>query len=216
MRIKKTMSQEALDANRINGSLSPGPVSRRGKNAMKYNAAKRGLLAKGVILQSEERRAEFEALMDQLEQEIKPKGMLQRMLVEEIGVCWWKLQIAQGWALEEIQNRRRASKSVIDTIVEKSGETRFPLFQENESSPPTGLNWDCDELFVRSSSREQTKDKDAVLDDPEQKIARLEVTARLSSPLETISRYETRLKRDLYKAIQTLRSLQAPVLDGRR
>lgn len=203
MAIKKTMSPKALTANRNNSRLSSGPTSSRGKSASKFNALKSGLLAKGVILESETGRTEFEALLDQLEKQMKPKGLLQRMLVEEIGVCWWKLQIAQGWGLQEIQNRRRASKSVITAIAEESGDTRFPLFQENGSSPAKGLNWECDEVFVRSSSRENEGLE------PKDRVARLEYAAKLSSPLETIWRYETRLKRDLYKAIQTLRSLQS-------
>src|SRR5579862_4257839 len=100
MKAKKTMSQKALNANRNNGQLGRGPVSKRGKNIIKYNALKHGLLANGIVVQSEKERAMFDEFMDELEQQIKPKGVLQRMLVEEVGVCWWKLQIAQGWGLE--------------------------------------------------------------------------------------------------------------------
>jgi hypothetical protein len=202
------MSPKAVAANRRNGQLSLGATTKRGQSASKLNSLKRGLLAKGVMFQNESDRTEFEAVLDRLENEIKPKGVLQRMLVEEIGVCWWKLQIAQGWGLEEIQNRRRASKSVIAAVIEEAGDTHFPLCQENGSSPATALNWECDQVFVRSSSREN----EGV--EPEDKVARLEYAAKLSSPLETIWPYETRLKRDLYKAIQTLKSLQREESDG--
>ena len=52
--------------------------------------------------------------------------MLEKMLVEEIGVCWWKLHLALGWEVQEIRNRRKASKSVIRRLVHQSDEMQFP------------------------------------------------------------------------------------------
>ena len=42
-----------------------------------------------------------------------------------------------------------------------------------------------------------------------QKAGHLEVEAVLGSSLDRLTRYQSALKRDLYRAIQTLRSLQA-------
>jgi hypothetical protein len=205
MKIKKRVSQKVKDANRRNAQLNTGPASLAGKDAVRYNAMKHGLLAKRIVFRNEEEEAEFQALIDELEQEFRPEGVLERMLAEEIGVSWWKLQIAQGWELQEIRNRRKASKSVIRTLVQESDETQFPLFQgENGSSSAARLNWDCNELVVRRSSREL--EKDATFG--EEKRGHVEIEAKLNTSLETILRYEAVLKRDLYKAIRVLGDLQ--------
>lgn len=205
MRIKKTISQKVMDANRRNAQRSPGPASIKAKDAVRYNAMTHGLLAKRIVFRNDEEQAEFKALMDELEQEFRPEGVLEQMLAEEIGVVWWKLQIVQGWELQEIWSRRKASKSIIRTLVQGSDETQFPLFQgEDESSSVTRLNWDCDELVVRRSNREFEKDE--IFD--KEKRGNVEVEARLTTSIETILRYMTRLKRDLYKAIRVLGDLQ--------
>ena len=121
MKINKTVSLKVIDANRKNAQRNTGPTSIAGKGAVRYNAVKHGLLAKRIVLHNEEEETEFRTLMDELDQEFQPKGMLERMLTEEIGVSWWKLQVAQGWELQEIRNRRKASKSVIRALVQESG-----------------------------------------------------------------------------------------------
>jgi hypothetical protein len=205
MRIKKTISQKVIEANRRNAQRSPGPISIKAKDAVRYNAMTHGLLAKRIVFRNEEEEAEFKALTDELEQEFRPEGVLEQMLAEEIGVVWWKLQIVQGWEFKEIRSRRKASKSMIRTLVQESDETQFPLFQgEDGSSCATGLNWDCDELVVRRSSREFEKDE--IFD--KEKRGNVEIEARLTTSIETILRYMTRLKRDLYKAIRVLGDLQ--------
>src|SRR5277367_1997921 len=125
MKIKKTVSQKVIDANRRNAQRNTGPTSPAGKRAVRYNAMQHGLLAKRIVFRDEVEEAEFQALMDDLEKEFRPEGVLERMLAEEIGVVWWKLQIAEGWEVQEIRNRRRASKSVINTLIQESDGTQF-------------------------------------------------------------------------------------------
>ena len=58
--------------------------------------------------------------------------------------------------------------------------------------------------MVRRSSREFEKDE--IFD--KEKCGNVEIEARLTTSIETILRYTTRLKRDLYKAIRVLGDLQ--------
>jgi hypothetical protein len=83
MKINKTVSLKVIDANRKNAQRNTGPTSIAGKDAVRYNALKHGLLAKRIVLHNEEEEIEFQALMDELDQEFQPKGMLERMLTEE-------------------------------------------------------------------------------------------------------------------------------------
>ena len=206
MKIKKSVSEKVIAANRINAQQSTGPSN---VTAVRHNAVKHGLLAKQIIFRTEEEKSEFKVFVDALEQEFKPEGMLERMLVEEIGVCWWKLQIALGWELREIRNRRKASKAVARALIQESVESEFPLFQDEGGFPSaTRLNWDCDELVVERTSRESDRSKDDYGEEAE-KNGRVEIEAKLNNSMETILRYEIGLKRDLYKAIHVLQDLQA-------
>ena len=47
---KKTLTQKALAANRLNAKRSTGPRTERGKNHSKFNAVKTGLFANHVVI----------------------------------------------------------------------------------------------------------------------------------------------------------------------
>ncbi|MEW5994450.1 MAG: hypothetical protein AB1744_08635, partial [Candidatus Zixiibacteriota bacterium] len=93
----ETITEKQLEANRRNAQLSTGPKTPEGKNKVKWNALKHGLLAKAVILPKSdmcENRAEFESLLRQLRKELKPVGILEEMLTEKIAVGYWRLRRA--------------------------------------------------------------------------------------------------------------------------
>jgi hypothetical protein len=97
MTIHKTISEKVLKANRENAKRSTGPKQLAGKLAVRNNAVKHGLLATKIICRNEEEHAAFHALLDELEDDYSPSGALERMLLEEIGVSWWKLGGALSW-----------------------------------------------------------------------------------------------------------------------
>ena len=49
-----------------------------------------------------------------------------------------------------------------------------------------------------------------------QEVHHLEIEAIMGSALESMSRYQAKLKRDLYRAIETLRKMQAERREGAR
>src|SRR6516162_1766714 len=102
MKIEKTVSEKVIAANRANAQKSTGPKTEDAKLAVRLHAVKHGLLAKGIVFRNEEEQTEFQSLLDELEEEFQPEGVVERMLVEEIGSCWWKLHVAQSWELEDI------------------------------------------------------------------------------------------------------------------
>jgi hypothetical protein len=98
MRDKRTAPKEGtspakMAANRKNALRSTGPKTPAGKQAVRWNALKHGLLAKEVVIPAgEEDKDLFVALLAQLHQHLQPEGMLQEMLVERIAVCYWRLR----------------------------------------------------------------------------------------------------------------------------
>src|SRR5262245_35340814 len=87
--MRKLVSIKKLAANRRNAQLSTGPKSREGKNAVRWNALKHGLLAKAAVLPLED-RAEYERLWAGLVESLQPVGTLEALLVEDIAAIYWR------------------------------------------------------------------------------------------------------------------------------
>jgi hypothetical protein len=101
------ISDRRLAANRANALLSTGPRTARGKARSAMNAVKHGVLAKrralarsGVLsrglvipkLEGHRESAQFRTLMASLIADRKPVGALEMLMVQEIGVCTWRLR----------------------------------------------------------------------------------------------------------------------------
>lgn len=90
---KKVTSQAKAESNRKNATKSTGPKTKRGKQIVKWNAMKHGLLSKEVVIETgdgQEDPKEFELLYKCLIDQLKPVGIIEDMLVEKIAVCYWR------------------------------------------------------------------------------------------------------------------------------
>ena len=91
---KPVVSLKKLEANRRNALRSTGPRTPQGKNAVRWNALKHGLLAKEIVIPAgaaRENAADFHRLLAQLRDHLDPAGILEEVLVEKIAVCYWRL-----------------------------------------------------------------------------------------------------------------------------
>lgn len=101
-------SPKKIASNRRNAKRSTGPKSQRGKQVVKRNALKHGLLSQDVVIQTgdgKEDPAEFNALTTQLGAQFQPEGILEEMLVERIAVCYWRLRRALKCEIGEIRKQ---------------------------------------------------------------------------------------------------------------
>ena len=88
-------SDKRMIANQRNASLSTGPKSERGKAIVKWNAVKRGLFSREVLIRKgdgKENKAEFDRLAKSLWEDLQPKGALEETLADRIIVCFWRLK----------------------------------------------------------------------------------------------------------------------------
>jgi len=93
--MKPETSLARIKSNRRNARKSTGPKTKRGKDIVKWNALKHGLLSREVVIPTgdgKESRSDFESLLEALSQELNPVGVLEEMLVEKITVCYWRLR----------------------------------------------------------------------------------------------------------------------------
>jgi hypothetical protein len=83
-------SQQQIDANRQNAQKSTGPKTPQGKAAVSQNALKHGLTAQQACINGED-KDEFDATRQSFEDELKPVGPVQTLLVEQIVMAAWRL-----------------------------------------------------------------------------------------------------------------------------
>ena len=81
-----------------------GPRTKMGKERAKYNALKHGLFAK-VVLLSHEPRAQFDALLLGLRNDLRPYGVLEDALVEKLATILWRYRrLLQAESAEVLKN----------------------------------------------------------------------------------------------------------------
>ncbi len=99
-------SKKQMLANRSNALRSVGPKTPAGKRAVRWNALKHGLLSKEVVITAgdgRESKSEFKTLLTHLQEDLRPHGVLEEMLVEKIAVCYWRLRRVLRCELGEIR-----------------------------------------------------------------------------------------------------------------
>ena len=101
-------SLKKLEANRKNALQSTGPKTAEGKQIVKFNALKHGLLSKEIIIadgEGQEDQNAFQDLHSQLNIDLMPVGVLEEILVEKIAICYWRLKRAVRSETGEIRKR---------------------------------------------------------------------------------------------------------------
>src|ERR1700692_3602602 len=85
------ISERQLDANCRNAAKSNGPITPEGRAAVRFNAPKPGLPAAEIILPTVEEKVDFEQFRFAFEEEYKPVGPTEQVLVEDIVTARWRL-----------------------------------------------------------------------------------------------------------------------------
>ena len=112
-------SEKQARANRHNALKSTGPRTPEGKEAVRHNAVKHGLLAEEVLL-PEEDEAAFKDLDERLRNELEPVGELENMLVDLIVAARWRLRRLGRVEADIFVNMRRASDNLGGAFMQDS------------------------------------------------------------------------------------------------
>ena len=212
MKIRKTVSDKTVAANRENAKKSTGPKTDIAKSNLKYHALKHGLLTKALLLRNEKEEEEFQELAGELEADLQPHGIMQEMLVEEIAVTWWKMKTVQGLLTKDIRSRQKTSEAVLKTFNNASSGVGVPLSSSSrELQMASEFGLECHELVLRVEGKQFDEKRKK---GPSWTTQRRPGTSRWKRDLvtssETLLRYERAWKADLYRAIATLKNLQRP------
>lgn len=107
-------SEKRIAANRANAALSTGPRTAIGKRNSSRNSARHSLLANAVLVGNESPER-FADLLNSLMADFRPANNTERMLVEKMAVCHWR--VSRSWAIESaslIHEERRQSESTLN------------------------------------------------------------------------------------------------------
>jgi hypothetical protein len=212
---KKSVSDAVRAANLANAQSSTGPRTEQGKSNSSNNAVRHGILARKVVLDTEEQRAEFLELCQHCKTELRPKGLIEKFIVEEIATLLWKLGIAEFLEVRELLRRQELSDDV-DSIFNEDLELPISGYDL-----PLDRGWDCERMVVRAVAGTD-KRYSATTCGPrvfQGKIIHF-LKGRENNDdhevdhLESMTRYQAKLKRDFYRAIDTLRKMQAERREG--
>jgi hypothetical protein len=126
--LKRPVSERKIEANRRNAARSTGPKTERGKFIVSGNARKDGLLAREVVITAghgKEDVEEFNRLSERVRKYYGPVGVIEEMLVEKIGVCWWRS--ARAIRAENGEIRQRLDTQALDRAQENSQKVHLDI-----------------------------------------------------------------------------------------
>jgi hypothetical protein len=83
-------TEQQIQANRRNALRSTGPITPEGKAAVRLNALRHGMRARGILLPGESPE-EYHRLCADLESDWQPQNRTEQLLVEQMAVAQWKL-----------------------------------------------------------------------------------------------------------------------------
>jgi hypothetical protein len=220
MKHKKKVTPAVLNANQANSKSSTGPTSKQGKANSRRNAKTHGILATKLVFETEEQRKEFEELLQACRKDRAPQGLLEEGLVEEIAIVFWKLGITEGFVAKDLLRRQDLDDDLGGIF---SKDIHLPI---SSWDLPLDRGWECERIVVRAVGRTDSSSASAsrgpavfqnqvitaiqkTNGDNHQKAKHLEVEAVLGSTFDKMTRYQSALKRDLYRTIDMLCKLQA-------
>jgi len=180
------LSPRRLAARRANAMKCTGPRTPEGKAAVRLNALKHGFFASDVVnpeLDGPARVEEFNAILDALLEDFQPQSAVERILVDEVAACCWRIrrvlryECRESWVDED--DFRRAAR------IETPSEAMAAIMG-----------------YDRQAARQRIA----------RKLHRAGLDAFIlpsGSDIDAIVPYERLMKRNLYRALHILERIRA-------
>jgi hypothetical protein len=197
-----------IRANRANALKSTGAKSEAGKTAVRLNAVRHGLLSRAAVMAGED-EGEYNELGAQLQNELKPVGLLENHIVARMAGFLWRLRRAQhieaglltsnaAEAFAEAAEARAASYTRTDggfgALIESMNEGQVII--EDEAAH-------ADAMDAAQNARDVGFSAPVLLG------AAFGRDAGGADALGKLTRYETGIERALYRATEELEKLQS-------
>ena len=180
------LSARQLAARRANALKTTGPRTPEGKAASRLNALTHGFFARDVVsskLDGPARTEEFNLILDALLEDFDPQSARERILVEEVAACCWRIrrlmryECRESWLCDDGYRRRALTQDQTDALLSTMG-------------------------YDPQGNRERTY----------RRLRRAGLHALIlpdDSDIDRIVRFERLIKRNLYRALNALEFIQA-------
>lgn len=126
-------TEQRLAANRANAQLSTGPISDEGKSIASRNATRHGLLSSRLLL-DDESPDEFDRLLSDLCDCLRPVGLMEATLVERIAIAIWRQR-----RLVQAETARlalgRLPRKVASMVSSEMGRTHISEIKTEDLAP---------------------------------------------------------------------------------
>ncbi|HEV2091768.1 MAG TPA: hypothetical protein VGR18_01245 [Rubrobacter sp.] len=196
-------SDKKAEANRRNALKSTGPRTPEGKNRVRLNALRHGLRAEEILLAGEDKEA-LRELDEHLRAELAPYGELERLLVDQIVAAYWRLRrvgrVESGifaWERsEEMAERAEREAREYESDDDKFYDLLFGPEITDEKRHGEAL----------ARARRMRSEQEAETATLGRTFAR---DADKSNAFSKLSRYESSIERQIYRALHELERRQA-------
>ena len=202
--IRKSVTDKVIAANRRNAKCSTGP---KNVAAVKNNALKHGLLARAITFENKEDEREFSELLESIQDDF-PRA-IQNMVQQELATCWWKSQMAEQ-ELRDIRRQPNTSAQILRNLISLNNDDAASVFsgvRGPDIASTTDLSgWEGRELVLKAGK--SNGDSSVLPENLDDENGSSVIELRLTNSTERILRYQASLKRDFYRALQTLINLK--------
>ena len=114
------ISERQQDANRRNAAKSHGPKTPEGRAAVRHNALKHGFTAAEIIFPTVEEQIDFQQFRLAFEQEYKPVGPTEEVLIEDMVTARWRLnrirKMEPGFFALGLQGRKSVREELYSNL----------------------------------------------------------------------------------------------------
>jgi hypothetical protein len=202
-KVETMTSEKKIQANRQNALKSTGPRTPDGKDAVRLNALRHGILSKEILLPGEDGEA-LRELGEHLRNELQPVGELENLLVDRIISAYWRLRrlgrVETGIFAWE-RSEELAERAEREARVYESDDMK--ALMRATSITITEKRGHEEALSRARQMRSEQEDETATLG---RTFAR---DADRANAFSKLSRYETAIERTLYRALHELERRQA-------
>jgi hypothetical protein len=149
-------TERQIEASRVNGAKSRGPVTPEGKRNSSANAIKHGLLAETVVLKGELEERFLEVIAE-IDQELQPETPIEHALVEKMAVARWRQ--LRLWGMEKAAMEYQIRQQAGSVGRGESNATRASLAFQTLGGDARSLDliirYDalCDRQYLRAHKR---------------------------------------------------------------
>jgi hypothetical protein len=193
-------SDKSITANRRNARLSTGPRTEEGKDAVRQNALKHGLLSASALLPTED-LDEFTAFSEAICTDLKPVGEMENLLVDRIISTAWRLRRAGvletgilAWYFFGVL-KDRAEAEARHSVRELLAFPEPPVEIINAKEHARALR-EAEKADLGRRTPNATLGQAFVLDSSD------------ANSLSKLSRYEAAIQRSFHRSLHELRELQ--------